>query len=93
MVAEGHGWFLRRYDPQRALQFLAFVNTLAGLSIVSVGDEEIASAAAWLRRFADQKLTLADAVGLDLMARRKTTTCWSTDHHLSLGGVRIAIHA
>jgi hypothetical protein len=25
VIAEGHGWFLRRYDPQRAIQFLSFI--------------------------------------------------------------------
>ena len=24
VIAEGHGWFLRRYDQRRAIQFLAF---------------------------------------------------------------------
>ena len=28
VVAEGHGWFLRRYDRQRAIQFLAFIDVL-----------------------------------------------------------------
>ena len=26
VVAEGHGWFLRRYDRRRAIQFLAFID-------------------------------------------------------------------
>jgi hypothetical protein len=25
VIAEGHGWFLRRYDHNRAAQFLAFI--------------------------------------------------------------------
>lgn len=29
VIAEGHGWFLRRYDQQRALQFLNLMNELA----------------------------------------------------------------
>ena len=28
VIAEGHGWFLRRYDYFRAVQFLAFVQEL-----------------------------------------------------------------
>jgi predicted nucleic acid-binding protein len=26
VIAEGHAWFLRRYDQHRAVQFLAFIN-------------------------------------------------------------------
>ena len=33
VIAEGHGWFLRRYDRHRAIQFLAFIGTLPGLTI------------------------------------------------------------
>ena len=28
VVAEGHGWFLRRYDRERAIQFLNFIEDL-----------------------------------------------------------------
>jgi len=37
VVAEGHGWFLRRYDRTRALQFLAMIEAMAPLRIASVG--------------------------------------------------------
>src|SRR2546425_1569143 len=33
VIAEGHGWFLRRYDQRRAVQFLAFVDALPRLTI------------------------------------------------------------
>ena len=29
VVAEGHAWFLRRYDRTRALQFLAMIEAMA----------------------------------------------------------------
>jgi hypothetical protein len=45
-----------------------------------------------LRRFADQHVTLVDALGLDVMEKRAITSCWSTDSHLSLGGARLVIH-
>ncbi|MCW5777275.1 MAG: hypothetical protein KIS87_12630 [Phycisphaeraceae bacterium] len=44
------------------------------------------------RRFPDQRLTLADAVGLHLMAARSIPLCWSTDFHLGLTGVPSVIH-
>jgi len=32
VVAEGHAWFLRRYDRTRALQFLAMIDTIPSVS-------------------------------------------------------------
>lgn len=92
VIAEGHGWFLRRYDQNRALQFLAMVESMKPLKVVSVGRREQAAATKLLRRFSDQALTLADAVGLHLMENRGIQSCWSTDRHLSLTGVGLVIH-
>ena len=91
MIAEGHGWFLRRFDRTRALEFLALVDALTPLVVVPVGPKEMAAAALLLRRFADQALTLADAVGLHLARARKCETCWSTDRHLRLAGTPLVI--
>jgi hypothetical protein len=44
------------------------------------------------RRFSDQDLTMCDAVGLHLMNEKATRDCWSTDFHLGLTGVPLAIH-
>src|SRR5271166_2110221 len=33
VIAEGHGWFLRRYDGRRAIEFLSFVGELPRLRI------------------------------------------------------------
>ena len=92
VVAEGHGWFLRRFDPARALQFLALVEAMRPLKVAAVGSREQKAATAVLRRFADQSLTLADAVGLQLMAARLVRSCWSTDRHMGLTGVPLVIH-
>lgn len=90
VVAEGQGWFLKRYDRYRSLQFLAMVEMMP-LRILSIGRPEQQAATEILRRFADQDLTLVDAVGLHLMAERDTETCWSTDFHLGLTGVPLVI--
>ena len=92
VVAEGHGWFLRRYDRTRALQFLAMIEAMAPLIIASVGAAEQTGAGALLRRYSDQNLTLTDAVGLHLMEQRRVVSCWSTDSHLALGGVQLVIN-
>ncbi len=91
VVAEGHAWFLRRYDRTRALQFLAMIESMAPLKIASVGPAEQTGAGVLLRRYSDQNLTMTDAVGLHLMQERGVASCWSTDFHLALGGVRLVI--
>jgi predicted nucleic acid-binding protein len=92
VIAEGHGWFLRRHDRGRALQFLAFIEALTPLRVEPLTRREQDAATGLLRRFADQDLTLADALGLHLMAVHGSPRCWSTDFHLGLTGVPLAIH-
>jgi predicted nucleic acid-binding protein len=92
VIAEGHAWFLRRYDRYRALQFLALIEDLIPLEVARVGQAEQAGAAQLLRRFSDQDLTLTDAVGLHVMQERKVGSCWSTDFHLGLTGVELIIN-
>lgn len=92
VIAEGHGWFLRRFDRVRALQFLAMIDDMPFLEVRPVGTPELQGAAAMLRRFTDQDLTLADAVGLHLLRDGAFASCWSTDRHLGLAGVPLAIH-
>jgi predicted nucleic acid-binding protein len=91
VVAEGHGWFLKRYDPERGLQFLAMVEAMP-LRVLSVGPPEQRAATVLLRRFSDQDLTLTDAVGLHVMASHRIRVCWSTDFHLGMTKVPLVIH-
>ena len=92
VVAEGHGWFLKRYDQSRALQFLSMIEAMSPLRVMAVGQSELDSATGLLRRFSDQDLTLADALGLHLMESRGTDACWSTDRHMTLTGMPLVIH-
>ena len=73
VVAEGHGWFLRRFDRFRGLQFLAMIDAMTPLRVVAVGREEHAAGVALLQRFSDQDLTVTDAVGLHV----STVLAWS----------------
>ena len=91
VVAEGHGWFLRRYDRHRAAQFLAFVEALPALAVQPCDSAELAKIRRELARFGDRDLTLADAHGLVIMKDRRSAICWSTDRHLTLTGVDLAI--
>jgi predicted nucleic acid-binding protein len=92
VVAEAHAWFLRRYDSARALQFLSMIESMTPLQVTAVGADEQAAAARLLRRFADQSLTMTDAVGLHVMADAGCSVCWSTDRHLGITGVPLAIN-
>ena len=92
VIAEGQGWFLKRYDSQKALEFLGFIEELKVLEIIKIGAEAIRGGARFLRRFSDQELTLTDACGLWLMEEEKISICWSADRHLALTGVSLAIY-
>jgi predicted nucleic acid-binding protein len=92
VAAEGHAWFLRRYDRTRALQFLAMLEAMTPLRLLPVGAEEQEAASSLLRRFSDQDLTLTDAVGLHVMKDRRVRVCWSTDFHLGLTGVHLVVN-
>jgi predicted nucleic acid-binding protein len=91
VVAEGHGWFLRRYDQNRAIQFLNFIDALSVLSIRSFDGVELTKTVKIVKKFSDQPLTLADAHGLVLINERRIQTCWSTDRHLGLTGAKLII--
>jgi predicted nucleic acid-binding protein len=91
VVAEGHGWFLRRYDGTRALQLLDFVHSLSMLEIKLLSSSEISKSKHVLQAYADQKLTLADAHGLSIMSDERIRVCWSTDRHLGLSGVPLIL--
>jgi uncharacterized protein len=91
VIAEGHGWFLRRYDRNRAIQFLNFVDDLVVLAIQGFDRQELTKATRLLKKFGDQSLTLADAHGLVMIRERRISTCWSTDRHLGLTGATLEI--
>jgi predicted nucleic acid-binding protein len=91
VIAEGHGWFLRRYDRHRAAEFLAFIEALPALTVQPFDATELSKTRPMLSRFGDQNLTLADARGVVIMKDRRSASCWSTDRRLSLTGVPFSI--
>ena len=92
VVAEGHGWFVKRFDSYRGLEFLAMVESMRPLTMLEADRDMLIAGTEILRRFSDQDLTLVDAVGLHVMSERRIRSCWSTDFHLSLSGVPLLIH-
>jgi predicted nucleic acid-binding protein len=91
-IAEGHGWFLRKYNSQRSMQFLAFIRELPRLTIEPFGSAALSDASVYTMKFHDQGLTLADAHGLAIMNAHPIRSCWSTGRHLGLTGVPLATH-
>lgn len=89
VLAEGHGWFLRRYDQRRALEFLNFVEALPALTVEAFDTSAVKRSSKLLKKFDDQALTLADAHGLTVMADRRIALCWSTDRHMALTGATL----
>lgn len=92
VVTEGHGWFLKRFDETKALHFLAIVAAISPLEVIATRLNELGAATELLRRFPKQNLTLVDTLGLRTMGVRRIKTYWSTDRHLGLTGVPLAIH-
>jgi hypothetical protein len=91
VIAEGHGWFLRCNDEQRALQFLIFVDAMPDLTVQPFDTAELGKATRILKKFADHQLTFADSHGLAIVNERRIITCWSTDRHLGLTGASLVI--
>jgi predicted nucleic acid-binding protein len=91
VIAEGHGWFLRRYDGNRAIQFLNFIDALSVLAIQAFDPEALAKTSRLVKKFGDQSLTLADAHGLLIINEHRISMCWSTDRHLALTGAKLVI--
>ena len=89
VLAEGHGWFLRRYDQRRAALFLSFVQELPNLDIYPFDKQELTKTLPLIKKFSDQNLTLADAHGLAILVAERIRTCWSTHRHLGLTGAAL----
>lgn len=92
VVAEGHGWFLKRFDRYRALQFLAMIEDMRPMRVLGTSAKDQRAATELLRKFSDQNLTMTDAAGLHLMEEKAIDQCWSSDFHLGLTGVPLVIH-
>jgi hypothetical protein len=81
VLAEGHGWFLRRFDRTRALQFVSFIEELRPLRIVPVGAEEHAGGVHVLRA---GELLVFDEGSLRFSWRSGRWQYWNHSHLISL---------
>jgi hypothetical protein len=77
VLAEGHGWFLRRYDQRRALEFLNFVDALPALAIEGFDANAVKRSSKLLKKFSDQTLTLMQKeYAYPLIANRMSPKEW-----------------
>ena len=81
VLAEAHNLVLQRLGGSAALGWLRDVTTGAGL--VNPKTEDFLAAAARLRRYDDQPISLTDAVLAELSARLGMPV-WTFDHHFDL---------
>ena len=90
VAAEMHTLILRWRGAEAGLLFLETVFE-SGSHLVLSADEELVGAALsrWLRRFADQPLSLADAVSFEVMRRERLTRALAFDRRFALAGYEI----
>jgi len=90
VIAEMHVLLLELRGPAAALKFLDGVAADPSHEVIDVDrDLRLAAIERWLRRFADQDLSLTDAVSFEVMRRRKLRRALALDQHFAMAGYEI----
>ncbi len=91
VVAEMQILLSRFRGADEGLRFLDALYQDASHEVVFVNrDLERAAVDGWLRRFRDQRLSLADAVSFEVMRTRRIRHALSLDEHFALAGFELA---
>ena len=91
VVAEMQTLISRFRGADEGLRFLDALYQDAGHEVVFIDrDLERAAVDGWLRRFSDQRLSLADAVSFELMRGRHIRRALALDEHFALAGFELA---
>ena len=91
VVAEIHILVSRFRGVAEGVRFLDALYQDPAHEVVFVDrDLERAAVDGWLRRFADQRLSLADAVSFEVMRTRRLRQALSLDDHFALAGFELA---
>ena len=87
VIAEMHALMLRWREPKSAARFLTLALE-SGTHIVVAPDAELLGAAldGWVRRFADQRFSLCDAVSFEVMRRDRLRKALTFDRHFRTAG-------
>ena len=90
VIAEMHVLLLKLRGPAAALKFLDGVAADAAHEVIDVDrDLRLAAIERWLRRFADQDLSLTDAVSFEVMRRRRLRRVLALDRHFVTAGFEL----
>ena len=92
VVAEVHALLILRRDQRIALQVLDLVRADPVVEVRYV-DEELHGAAVdrWLRPFADQRFSLADAASFEIMRREGIRRAFALDRHFVTAGYSVLL--
>ena len=87
VIAEVHALVLRWRDAKAGRQFLDLACD-TDIHAVTFADAELTEAAIarWIRGFADQRFSIADAVSFEVMRRERMTRALTFDHHFHVAG-------
>lgn len=89
VLAELHGHLLHRRGPEVAREHLERLMADPAHEWLDTSTELIGEAVErWMRRFRDQRFSLADAVSFEVMRRLDLTTAFAFDHHFEVAGYR-----
>ena len=91
VLAEMYALLRRRHGSRAAMGFLDRVGQDPSHDVVWVSRELHGRAVdRWLRPFADQGFSLADAVGFEVMRERGALTAFAFDRHFATAGFDLA---
>lgn len=90
VLAEMQVLLLEVSGPAAALRFLDGVAADPSHEVVDVDrDLRLAAVERWLRRYADQEFSLADAVSFEVMRRRRLRRVLALDQHFATAGFEL----
>jgi len=89
VIAETYGWFLHRLGEDAARTFRLLTAELPGLAVLGVDESHRAAVDRTLDVLRGTKLTYVDASSLVWLRRKRISTVWGTDHHLSIEGAKV----
>lgn len=88
VVAETHALLLRRAGIGVATAFAETVGEAPNVVVRSTADLELAAVNDWLKRYADQDFSFADAVSFAVMSERGIEEALTLDRHFEIAGFR-----
>lgn len=86
VLAETHGFLLRRLSVAGALAFLEHQRVFGPGLVWADPDLTDAAVERWLRRFRDQAFSLTDAVSFEVMRREGIRESFTFDRHYQIAG-------